>query len=68
MFRGSRTLIAFFITGCKPIETITLSHYLNEISSDKPKRKVSMAGYDTDLFRVPYSVYIVLPQYRHDRD
>ena len=104
MFRGSRTLIAFFIISCKPIEAITFTakgccpacetsileslqidavksaqwnqqlekisvrYYSNEISEDQMQRKVAMAGYDTDLFVAPDSVYLALPKCCHYRD
>jgi copper chaperone CopZ len=104
MCRGSRTLIAFFIIGCKPIEAITFTakgccpscetsileslqidavksaqwnqqlekisvrYYSNEISEDQTQRKVAMAGYDTDLFVAPDSVYLALPKCCHYRD
>jgi len=104
MCRGSRTLIAFFIIGCKPIEAITFTakgccpscetsilgslqidavksaqwnqqlekisvrYYSNEISEDQMQRKVAMAGYDTDLFVAPDSVYLALPKCCHYRD
>ena len=113
---GSQTLItritvlhfigiaAFFIIGCKPIESITftargccpsceksileslnidevksaqwnqhneeitLKYYSNEISAEKLQLTVAMAGYDTDLFMAPDSVYLALPKCCHYRD
>ena len=104
MFRRSRTLIAFFIIGCKPTEAITftakgccpscetsilesllidevksaqwdqqnekitLRFYANKISVDQLQRTVAMAGYDTDLFMAPDSIYLALPKCCHYRD
>ena len=49
-------------------EEITLKYYTNEISADQLQRTVSMAGYDTDLFMAPDSVYLALPKCCHYRD
>ena len=49
-------------------EKITLRYYSNEISTDQLQRTVAMAGYDTDLFIAPDSVYLALPKCCHYRD
>jgi hypothetical protein len=49
-------------------EKITLILYANEISLEMLQHTVAMAGYDTDLFMAPDSVYLSLPKCCHYRD
>ena len=49
-------------------EKITLRFYANEISLELLQHTVAMAGYDTDLFMAPDSVYLSLPKCCHYRD
>jgi outer membrane receptor for ferrienterochelin and colicins len=49
-------------------EKITLRYYPNEISADQLQLTVAMAGYDTDLFMAPDSVYLALPKCCHYRN
>ena len=49
-------------------EKITLRFYANEISVEQLQRTVAIAGYDTDLFMAPDSVYLALPKCCHYRD
>ena len=49
-------------------EEITLKYYYSEISAAELQHKVAMAGYDTDLFMAPDSVYLALPKCCHYRD
>ena len=49
-------------------EKITMRFYANEISLELLQHTVAMAGYDTDLFMAPDSVYLSLPKCCHYRD
>jgi hypothetical protein len=49
-------------------EEITLKYYYIEISAAELQHKVAMAGYDTDLFMAPDSVYLALPKCCHYGD
>lgn len=49
-------------------EEITMKFYPNKISAENLQRRVSLAGYDTDLFMASDSVYLALPKCCHYRD